>query len=129
MKHFGNCDSTEFMSQLYKLRGPLIEWLKATGAADIYKKHIGALTKDATPEDVITALELVYNDTLQIGMDEHYDLTCEVLALATFTDPDKFTDHPFVDYLHSAYEMFFNRKVRDFFTLSLAPSLRTSTKP
>lgn len=124
MKHFGNCSMNEFLTQSVKFRAPFTEWLKAVGAADIYKRYKGTISEDATNDEIAERFDAFIGELETAALEKCPELTIEVLRLATFDDGE---DHPFADYEKAAIEMYLNRDVRGFFVRTLKPSLTTSS--
>lgn len=120
MKHLGNCDYEEFMAQAVKMKEPLAEWLKETGAADIRDKY-----KTDSPDDAGNAA-LGFMAEMEIAAFRKCpELTKQLLCLATFSD--EYDEKRKGDYIDAAYTMYLNRETRDFFMLCMRQKAVTSS--
>ena len=128
MKNFSNCSYDEFVAQITKFRAPFLDWIKQTNAAEIRKKHIGALPDDATLEQRVAAHNAFVGEVEIAALEKCPDLTRELLCIATFTDPADFGSRSMNEYIEAAFDMYGNKVTRDFFTLWLTPKLTTSSK-
>lgn len=133
MKTLVNCTPTEFMSQTYKIKEAVSQWLTDTDILNIRKKMPEGLIKleaITSEEDRAKANEnnkkLIYeqsrknlNVILDALLKEHPEETLKVLALICFIEPEDIDTHPVRDYLLAINEIIGDEAVLGFF-ISLA---------
>lgn len=130
MKTLVNCTPTEFMSQTYKIKEAVSQWLTDTDILNIRKKMPEGLIKleaITSEEDRAKANEnnkkLIYeqsiknlNVILDAMLRDHPEETLKVLALICFIEPEDVDNHPVREYLLAINEIINDEAVLGFFT-------------
>ena len=123
IKHLANCAPDEFMIQSVKLREPFSEWLKAVDAEKLKTEANRRFDAQDTQEGKAQENRAYLGEMLYAGMAKAPELTRECLCLATFTED--FSEHSVPEYIGALFEMYASKELRAFFTLFIAPMLRT----
>ena len=123
MKHLANCSPEEFMVQAVRLREPFSEWLRAVDAQGVRQRSAARFDVLETPEDRAMENRAYLGELICAGMAKAPELTRACLCLATFTDA--FEAHSVPEYISAVFEMYASKELRAFFTLLVAPTLRT----
>ena len=123
IKHLANCTPDEFMIQSVKLRGPFSEWLRAVDSEKLKAEAAARFDAQDTREGKAMENRAYLGEMLYAGMAKAPELTRECLCLATFTDD--FSKHSVPEYIGALFEMYASKEIRAFFTLFIAPMLRT----
>lgn len=120
MTHLGNCAPGLFIPQALRMLEPLREWMARVELDEVRRLYPG----DA-PERRAARL----GELQRRSLERCPELTCRVLALATFSDERALAERPMADTLDAAYEMLCDAAVTDFFTLLCAPIATTDDMP
>lgn len=123
IKHLANCNPDEFMTQALKLRAPFSEWLRAVDAEKLKAESSARFDAQDTQAGKAMENRAYLGEMLYAGMAKAPELTRECLCLATFTED--FSEHSVPEYIGALFEMYASKELRTFFTLFIAPMLRT----
>lgn len=119
LKNLANCKPSEFLRQTNRIRKSVSKWLTLTDILNIRERQ-PKLSDDMPPEDVKKAIQQQsmdnLNDILDAALDKHPDETLELLALASFVEPEDVDKHTVGEYLASFNELLTNEDVTTFFT-------------
>lgn len=128
-KSLANCDLTEFLGQLNKIRKSVEKWLTVTDIMKIRSRRAALLeipagaTADERAEienknREISAEQAKNNISAMLDamLEEHLNETVEVLALCSFIDPADAGKYPVTMYLRVVNDLLNNQDVIDFFT-------------
>lgn len=119
LKNLANCKPSEFLRQTNRIRKSLAKWLTDTDIQNI-RKRLPQLDENASDEERSKALadqrKENFNAILDSVLEEHPDETLEVLALASFVEPQDVDDHTIDEYLESFTELLNDETVLNFFT-------------
>ena len=130
MKHFANCTPQEFMAQAVKFRKPFVEWVEKVGIREIRSRRPEGFDKltDKEKSDAYAQIALDnMGEIIAAAMEKDMEGTVAIMCLATFTDPEDFNKHTMVEYLSAIMAMISSEEVRNFFTLYLSPTFKSSS--
>lgn len=131
MKNLANCKPSEFLRQTNRMRKALGKWLTATDIANIRARR-PEIPDDASEEERKKALDRQmrenWNDILDEVMEKHPDETLELLALASFVEPENVDDHTMAEYLGSFAEIMNDSNAMGFFMPLLNLALRAGSE-
>ena len=129
MKNFANCTPEEFMKQAVKFRAPFLKWIEDVGIHEINARRPDGYDDMKQEEKAQIAYKIIaenYGEILGVALEKNLEDTINIMCMATFTDREDFNSHTMTEYLEAIGEMLRSKEVKSFFTLYLAPKMRTS---
>lgn len=118
MKNLANCKPSEFLRQTNRIRKALAKWLTATDIKNIRARK-PELPEGASDEEREKALDRQmrenWSDILDEIMEKHPDETLELLALASFVEPEDVDNYTVSEYLGSFMEIMNDSTAMGFF--------------
>lgn len=119
LKNLANCKPSEFLVQTNKIRKAVSKWLTLTDIMNIRKKQ-PTLTDDMTEDEKQAAVTKQTNENfnaiLDAVLEKNADATLEVLAMASFVEPEDVDKHTVKEYLISFTELMNDKDIISFFT-------------
>lgn len=119
LKNLANCKPSEFLKQTNKIRKAVSSWLTLTDIQGIRKRQ-PVFTEEMTDEEKKAAVKKQTNENfnaiLDSVLDKNADATLEVLALASFVEPEDVDTHTVKEYMISFTELLNDEDIIAFFT-------------
>lgn len=119
LKNLANCKPSEFLQQTNKIRKAVSNWLTLTDIQGIRKRQ-PVFTEDMTDAEKKAAVKKQTNENfnaiLDSVLDKNADATLEVLALASFVEPEDVDTHTVKEYMISFTELLNDEDIIAFFT-------------
>lgn len=129
MKNLANCKPSEFLSQTFKIKKEVENWIKNCGILEIRAKmpeieeipeNASDIEKRAIASRNIEKMRKKgmenFMEILDAALDRNADATLRILALSCFVEPQDVDEHSISEYLGCITEILEDKNVISFFT-------------